>query len=158
MTVLQDGDAHDAGPGSSIGVRLPPVPKGVSGNPAGKSAGTKNKATRMLELLLEGEVETVTRVVVEKAKGGDLSAAKVILDRILPPRRHRNVAFALPKIDKAVDALNASAAIVEAVADGVLTPAEATEISVLITSHVKLLEAVEFERRLAAIEHAVRMP
>jgi hypothetical protein len=39
-----------------------PFPKGVSGNPAGKAPGTRNRATRILEALLEGEAETVTRV------------------------------------------------------------------------------------------------
>lgn len=131
-----------------------PFPKGVSGNPAGKAPGTKNRATRILEALLESEAETVTRAVIEKAKDGDLPAAKIILDRILPPRRDRPVTFALPKLEKAADALNASTAIVEAVASGLLTPTEASEITALITSHVKLLEAVEFERRLAALEQA----
>ena len=72
----------------------------------------------MLEAPLDGEAETVTRAVVEKAKGGDLTAAKIILDRVLPPRRDRPVAFALPRIEKAVDALGASTAIVKAVAGG----------------------------------------
>ena len=36
-----------------------PFAKGVSGNPAGKSPGTKNRATRILEALLEGEAEAV---------------------------------------------------------------------------------------------------
>jgi hypothetical protein len=44
-----------------------PFAKGVSGNPAGKSPGTKNRATRILEALLEGEAEAVTRAVVDKA-------------------------------------------------------------------------------------------
>lgn len=134
-----------------------PFAKGVSGNPTGKLRGTKNRATRVLEALLEGEAETVTRAVIEKAKCGDLAAAKIVLDRILPPRRDRQVTFALPKIEKAVDALHASAAIVEAVAGGLLTPSEASEITALITSHVKLLEAVEFEQRLAAVEQAREM-
>jgi hypothetical protein len=80
------------------------------------------------------------------------------LDRILPPRRDRPVAFALPKIERAADALDASAAIVDAVAKGQLTPGEASEITALLTSHVKLLEAVEFERRLAALEQAREQP
>jgi len=128
-----------------------PFAKGVSGNPAGKSPGTRNRATRILEALLEGEAETVTRVVVEKAKNGDLAAARIILDRILPPRKDRPVAFTLPKMETAADALEASAAIVEAVSDGLVTPTEASEMTALITRHVGLLEAVEFERRLTAL-------
>jgi Family of unknown function (DUF5681) len=135
-----------------------PFAKGVSGNPAGKSPGTKNSATRILEALLEGEAEAVTRAVVDKAKSGELAAAKIILDRILPPRRDRPVVFTVPKIEKAADALTASAAIVEAVASGELTPTEAHEITALLTSHIKLLEAVEFEQRLTALEQARERP
>jgi hypothetical protein len=108
--------------------------------------------------LLEGEAEAVTRAVVDKAKSGELAAAKIILDRILPPRRDRPVVFTVPKIEKAADALTASAAIVEAVARGELTPTEAHEITALLTSHIKLLEAVEFEQRLTALEQARERP
>ncbi len=84
-----------------------PFPKGVSGNPSGKAPGTKNRATRILEALLDGEAETVTRAVVEKAKGGELAAAKMVLDRILPPPKDRPVPLALPRLQTAADALKA---------------------------------------------------
>jgi hypothetical protein len=56
------------------------------------------------------------------------------------------------------DALTASAALVEAVSRGELTPSEAAEISAMIQSHVKLLEVTELERRVVALEQTRRAP
>jgi hypothetical protein len=44
--------------------------------------------------------------------------------------------------------VNASAAIVAAVASGDLTPSEAAELSSIIDSYSRVLQAVEFEERL----------
>jgi predicted neutral ceramidase superfamily lipid hydrolase len=52
-------------------------------------------------------------------------------------------------------AVNASAAIVEAVATGELTPVEAAELSKVVDSYARSLQAVEFEERLSKLEKAV---
>ena len=61
--------------------------KGQSGNPRGKKPGTRNKATIAALELLEGDLEDISKVCVEKAKGGDLTACKLILDKIIPRSR-----------------------------------------------------------------------
>ena len=48
--------------------------KGRSGNPAGRPPGCRNHATQMAEVLLEGEVEALTRKAVELALAGDPAA------------------------------------------------------------------------------------
>jgi hypothetical protein len=49
-------------------------PPGVSGNPAGRLPGTKNRATKEAEELLEGEAEALARKAVELALAGDTVA------------------------------------------------------------------------------------
>jgi hypothetical protein len=44
------------------------------------------------------------------------------------------------------------AALVSAVADGTLTPGEASELSALIGTFVKVIESTEIERRVRALE------
>jgi hypothetical protein len=61
--------------------------KEQSGNPAGRSNGSKNRKTLMAELLLEGEAEALARKVVEPAPGGSEAALRLCLDRLLAPRR-----------------------------------------------------------------------
>jgi len=95
------------------------------------------------------------RLPISRAEGGDTTCIRLCLDRIAPARKDRPVYFALPKMNKARDAVNASAAIVEAAADGDLTPSEASELSKVIDSYARTLQAVEFEERLAKLEKAI---
>ena len=53
---------------------------GVSGNPAGRLPGTKNRATKAAEELLEGEAEALTRKAVELALEGDTVALRLCLE------------------------------------------------------------------------------
>jgi hypothetical protein len=96
------------------------------GNP-GKPKGARHKTTLAIEALLEGEAEALTRKAIELAKAGDLVALRLCLDRICPPRKDRPVRFALPELRTAEDAKLAASALLKAVADGDLTPSEASE-------------------------------
>jgi Family of unknown function (DUF5681) len=125
---------------------------GESGNPAGKPKGARNRVTLAIDELLDGEAEAITRKAIELAKAGDGPALRLCMDRIAPPRRDRHVPFALPKLETVLDAKAAAAAIVEAVASGELTPGEAAELSKLVENFTRVLEATDFEKRLAALE------
>src|SRR5829696_8140112 len=131
-----------------------PFKHGQSGNPNGHPQGSRHKTTLAIDALLEGEAETLTRKAVELALAGDTVALRLCLDRLAPPRRDRPVPFALPKLETAADAKAAAAAILKAVADGDLTPSEAGELSKLLESYTRVIEAAEFERRLEALERA----
>jgi hypothetical protein len=73
--------------------------RGQSGNPAGRPRGAGNKTTLAVEALLDGEAKTITRKAIELAKAGDISALRLCLDRIAPPRKDRPVLFDVPKIN-----------------------------------------------------------
>jgi hypothetical protein len=127
-------------------------PKGRSGNPRGKPTGARHRTTLAAEALLDGEAEALTRKAVELALGGDTTALRLCLERIVAPRRDRPVRFALPELGSADDAAKAMAAITGAVARGDVTATEAGELSRLVEVCVKALEAVEFDKRLRALE------
>ena len=127
---------------------------GTSGNPSGKPAGARNKTTLAVEALLDGEAEDLTRKAIELAKAGDIAALRLCMDRLAPPRKDRLVIFELPPVACAADAVKASAALVAAVADGDLTPAEAGELGKLIEAYVRALEATDFAARLENLERA----
>jgi hypothetical protein len=61
-----------------------PFAPGKSGNPNDRPKGARNKATIAAESLLDGEVETLTRKLIERAKEGDVGALRFCLDRICP--------------------------------------------------------------------------
>jgi hypothetical protein len=50
------------------------------------------------------------------------------------------------------DVVKASAALLEAVASGELTPSEAAELGKLVEAHVRAIEATEIEERLKRLE------
>src|SRR5262245_11854661 len=70
-----------------------------------------------------------------------------------PRLNDRPINFPLPKIESA-DAVNVSAAILEAVSRGELTPKDAAELGRLVESFSRALEASELERRIALVERA----
>ena len=129
-----------------------PFQKGCSGNPQGRPLGARNAATVIAEQLLDGEAEAITRKAIELAKQGDLTALRLCLERIVPPRRERPVNFTLPEINSVDNATKAMAAITTAVANGELTPTEAAELSRVIDGYIKAIEATEVERRLRLLE------
>lgn len=68
--------------------------KGQSGNPRGRPKGSKNKSTLLREAMqqkadrmLSREVPEVLKTVIRAAKQGDMSAAKMILDRAVPVKK-----------------------------------------------------------------------
>jgi hypothetical protein len=104
--------------------------KGQSGNPAGKPKGARHKATLMAERLMQDDVGEIVRAVVTAARNGDMTAAKIILDRIAPVRRSNS--FDMPRIESRDDVGPARMAVLDAVADGVLTAGDAMDVFELI--------------------------
>ncbi|KLK89432.1 hypothetical protein AA309_31485 [Microvirga vignae] len=121
------------------------------GNP-GRPKGSRNRATLALEVLLDGEAEAITRKAVEMALMGDTTAMRLVMDRIMPPRKDRPVMFTMPKLEKAGDAVKATAALAEAVANGDITPGEAGELSKLVDGFTKAVELHEIQQRLDKLE------
>jgi Family of unknown function (DUF5681) len=74
---------------------------GQSGNPDGRPKGARNVTTRAVEALLDGEAEKLTRKVIELGLTGDMTALRICMDRITPPRK--DVAFSLPAMNVPAD-------------------------------------------------------
>ena len=129
-----------------------PFAKGQSGNPAGRTKGSRNHATEAALLLLEGEGERLTRKAVELALEGDPTALKLCLDRILAPRRERSVRIPLPPLKSAADLTSVTAAILGAAAEGRLSPGEAFELSRVMDTAMRAISTSDFERRIKALE------
>ena len=60
--------------------------------------------------------------------------------------------FAFPKLETAADAVKATAALVEAVARGDITPAEAAELSKLVEGFTRAIEVHDIQVRLERLE------
>jgi hypothetical protein len=91
-----------------------PFVQGESGNQAGRPPGSRNTRTLLCERFLDARSEGLTRTLVNLANGGDGTALRLCIDRILPRRANRPVPFELPRVDSAKAARQAVADIIAA--------------------------------------------
>ena len=123
----------------------------AQGNP-GRPKGRRHRVTEAVEALLDGEAEALTRTAIERALGGDMVALRLCLERVAPARKDRPVNFELPPINTTADLVRAGSALLAAVAEGEITPAEAQAMAALIAAHAKTLELHDLEARIVALE------
>ena len=128
--------------------------KGQSGNPAGPAKGTRHKITMRAEKLLEDDRDDIVRAVIAAAKGGDPTAMRLCIERLIPVRKGRPVMFDLPAIETAADVANALGAIAGAMAAGELTPDEAGAVAGVIEAKRRAIETVDIDERLRKVEEA----
>jgi hypothetical protein len=125
----------------------------AQGNP-GKPRGARHKATQAALALLDGHAEALTRKAVDMALAGDVAALRMCLDRVAPVRKDAPVTFALPAMTCARDAAQAAGAVLGAVSEGELTPAEGAHVMGLVEAWRRTFETTELEARLIALEGA----
>ena len=129
----------------------PFAPK-TSGNPKGRPKGARNRVTVTLERIMEGDVLEIVAAVLVQAKAGDLTAARLILDRVAPVPRDRRVQLDLPATGTAAGIAQAQAAVVAAVAGGELRPSEGAALADLLELRRRSMETAEFEALILALE------
>ena len=84
-----------------------------------------------------------------------MTALRLCLERILPPRKGRPITFELPQVTNTGDLRAAGLAILGAVSEGVVTPEEAVAVASLIKAAREAIETDELARRLDALELAL---
>ena len=127
--------------------------KGFAQNPTGRKAGSRNKATQAALSLMEGQLEQITQTLIDAALDGDMTAIRLILERLVPPCKEKALPQTpLPAVTDAQSLPKLTAAILGAVADGRITPGEGQSLAALANTHAKNLELAELEQRIAALE------
>lgn len=126
--------------------------KGQSGNPKGKPRGARHAATQISYALMEGNLEEVLATVIERAKSGDMAACKMVLDKVLPNTKDRPIALEMPLINDLNDVGNAQAEILQAVANGSITPNEGERVASIIEARRRSIETIDLEVRISQLE------
>lgn len=125
------------------------------GNPGGpgRPAGSRNRATLLLDKLAETDGRDILTKTIEAAKSGDLRAADIVLSRVWPVRRGgRPVTFELPSIETAADIVKAVGSVATAVAGGEITPEEGNAVAAILEVKRKAIETTDLETRIKALE------
>jgi len=124
---------------------------GASGNPSGRPS-TESTALRA-QLAEHGSA--IAAVVVEAAIGGDLHAAKLVLDRISPPLK-AHAAPILLDLPGPANATSTAAAIIRAAVDGDLPPDVAAQLVAAVGTLTRIIEVDEMKDRMESLERAIK--
>ena len=126
--------------------------KGASGNPRGRHP--KGFASiEKLRIALADELPAILRSVVRRALDGDIGAAKLILERVLPALKPIEAPVAIQAINGTLT--EQGEAVLRAMASGVLSPGQAAQILGAIGTQAKLIEIDELEKRLVKLEQSL---
>lgn len=123
---------------------------GQVGNPNGRPKGSKNKKT-LVAIALDAAAEDVTKAVIESAKGGDMQAARLCLERIQPPMRPQaeKVQFDL---DPTAPLTTQGQQVLAAVAAGELDPETGKLLVECLSAFAGLKQTDELALRIAQLE------
>lgn len=94
----------------------------------------------------------ITRAVIDAAKAGDATAMRLVLERVLPPRRELPITLTLPPIETAADILRAQSSILAAVSRGEITPSEGNAVCTIAGKVCQAIESADLEKRLKTLE------
>ena len=122
---------------------------GQSGNPKGKTPGSGE--LQRLRASIAADVPEILAGLVFAAKGGDVQAARLILERVLPPVKAIEQAVELQLPDGGT--LTAQGrAVLSAVAAGNLAPSQGAALLGAIGTLGKIAELDELAARITALE------
>ncbi len=125
--------------------------KGQSGNPSGKTPGSG--ALQKLRATIATDVPEILAGLVTAAKAGDVQAARLILERVLPPVKAIEQAVELQLPDGGT--LTAQGrAVLSAVALGELAPGQGAQLLAAIGSLARVTELDELVSRIDKLEAA----
>jgi hypothetical protein len=113
---------------------------GRSGNPQGARLGSRHRTSVLLDKMMQHDAKDIGKVAIERAKGGDMTAIKILLDRLSPVPRGRFLRFQAPKIENPADLAAFTASVLQALANGELTAAEASDITSVVAVFLQALQ------------------
>lgn len=122
---------------------------GQTGNPKGRPPG-QSEITRLRAAIAE-HVPSILEQLVTAAQGGDVQAARLILERVLPPLKGIEQAVAL-RLPESGTLTAKAAAVLTAAAAGDLAPGQAAQLIAALGTLAKISEVDELAARITLLE------
>jgi hypothetical protein len=124
---------------------------GESGNPTGRRPGSGS--VQKLRQAIEDSLPEIIKCLADKAKAGDVGAARLLLERVIPALKPVEAPQAL-QIDR--DDLSGQAKeIVALAASGAISVTQAAQLVAALGTVGKLIEVDELERRIQTLEKSL---
>lgn len=127
---------------------------GQTGNPKGRPKGTGKVAE--LRQAIEAKVPAIVKQLTDAALDGDVGAARLLLERVIPPLRAAEESV---EIKLAGDSIaDHGRAVIAAAAGGSLSPSQASAMLTSLGTLARIVEADELIKRIEALEqkHGLR--
>lgn len=121
--------------------------KGTSGNPQGRPVGKTPGA--QLRKSIELRADDILQAVIESAIGGDMTACKILLDRITPTLKPQAMPISLPVNGTLAEQ---GGEIIKATMSGQIPPDIGSQLITALANQGKLIELQELTERLQRIE------
>ena len=128
--------------------------KGQSGNVAGRKPGTGEVGK--LRAAIASDVPAIIASLTVAAKAGDVGAARLLLERVLPSLKPVEEALPVPLPGDTLSERGRAA--LNAVAEGLLAPGQGAALLAAIGTLAKLVEADELARRIQVLEDRYGKP
>ena len=121
---------------------------GESGNPAGRRPGSGDVAK--LRAAIAEHIPSLIQMLIDRARAGDVGAARLMLERVIPPLKATEVARPLALPDGTLT--EQGRAVMAAVGAGELAPGQGAALLAALGTLAKLTEADELTARIEALE------
>lgn len=127
---------------------------GESGNLNGRPPGTG--AIGRLREGIASELPEVIAKLVALAKSGDVPAARLLLERVLPPMKATGTPVSLPLPEGTDDLFKHGLTVVRAVFDGAISPDQGSEMLASLSGLARIREIGDGERHIRSPEEIAR--
>jgi hypothetical protein len=129
------------------------LPKNKGGRPKVDSITLTKAARARFDTLAAESIEAVFQAVLTAAtQDGDMAAAKLLIDRVIPSRRGAPVSFHIRPLKTPEDCALAYADLLDDVGAGRLTPEEAQTISSIVAKRADLFPSIELASEIEALK------
>src|SRR3954447_12170926 len=128
------------------------VPHRGRGRPKDETVTLTKAARACFDTLAAESIEAVFQAVLTAAtQDGDMAAAKLLIDRVIPSRRGAPVSFHIRPLKTPEDCALAYADLLDNVGAGRLTPDEAQTISAIVAKRAELFPSIELAAEIEAL-------
>jgi hypothetical protein len=121
---------------------------GQTGNPKGRPKG-KTPATLLRKSIAEAMPEIILTLI-DSAKAGDVSAAKVLLDRVCPVLKPQAMPISLP-VNGSLSEQGGE--VIRATMSGQIPPDIGSQLITALANQARIIEVNELQRRIEALEN-----